>query len=74
MTDDPIPSSARLHWRYRPRQCGLIHLEPAFDDNVHTLRGQAGPALVDSPGVETAKGIRVERALPLWRGALNETS
>ena len=40
-----------------------------FDDNVHTLRGQAVHAKVDTPGVETAKGLRVERSLPLWHDA-----
>ena len=48
----------------------MIHLEQVFDDNVHTLRGQAVHAKVDQPGVETAKGVRVERALPLWHDAL----
>ncbi len=67
---DPIPLSALQHWHYCPRQCGLIHLEQAFDDNVHTLRGQAVHVRVDKPGVETAKGVRVERALPLWHDAL----
>jgi CRISPR-associated exonuclease Cas4 len=67
---DQIPLSALQHWRYCPRQCGLIHLEQAFDDNVHTLRGQAVHAKVDQPGVETAKGVRVERTLPLWHDAL----
>ena len=70
--DEPekIPLSALQHWHYCPRQCGLIHLEQAFDDNVHTLRGQAVHAKVDKPGVETAKGLRVERSLPLWHDAL----
>ncbi len=67
---DPIPLSALQHWHYCPRQCGLIHLEQVFDDNVHTLRGQAVHAKVDKPGVETAKGVRVERAMPLWHDAL----
>jgi CRISPR-associated exonuclease Cas4 len=35
---EPIPLSALQHWAYCPRQCGLIHLEQAFDDNLHTLR------------------------------------
>jgi len=69
-TVDPIPLSALQHWQYCPRQCGLIHLEQVFDDNVHTLRGQAVHAKADQPGVETAKGVRVERALPLWHDAL----
>ena len=69
-TADPIPLSALQHWRYCPRQCGLIHLEQVFDDNVHTLRGQAVHAKADQPGVETANGVRVERALPLWHDVL----
>ena len=67
---DPIPLSALQHWAYCPRQCGLIHLEQAFDDNVHTQRGQAVHAQVDTPGVEERKGLRIERALPLWSDAL----
>jgi len=67
---DPIPLSALQHWAYCPRQCGLIHLEQAFDDNIHTLRGQAVHATVDKPGVEVRVGLRVERALPLWNDAL----
>jgi len=67
---EQVPLSALQHWQYCPRQCGLIHLEQVFDDNVHTLRGQAVHAKVDQPGVETAKGVRVERALPLWHDAL----
>ena len=67
---DPIPLSALQHWAYCPRQCGLIHLEQAFDDNLHTQRGQAVHAQVDKPGVEERKGLRIERALPLWSDAL----
>ena len=68
---DQIPLSALQHWHYCPRQCGLIHLEQVFDENVHTLRGQAEHARVDQPGVQTAKGLRVERALPLWHDELS---
>ncbi len=67
---EQIPLSALQHWHYCPRQCGLIHLEQVFDENVYTLRGQAVHAKVDKPGVETAKGVRVERALPLWHDEL----
>ncbi len=72
MSDDPDPItlSALQHWAYCPRQCGLIHLEQAFDDNLHTQRGQAVHAQVDKPGVEERKGLRIERALPLWSEAL----
>ena len=64
--DDPIPLSALQHWVYCPRQCGLIHLDQQFVDNVHTARGQAVHHLVDTPGYEVRHGVRVERALPLW--------
>lgn len=67
---DPIPLSALQHWAYCPRQCGLIHLEQAFDDNIHTLRGNAVHARTDQPGVESAQGLRIERALPLWHEEL----
>lgn len=67
MTDtDPIAISALQHWAYCPRQCGLIHLEQAFEENIHTARGQAVHHLVDEPGYEMRAGVRVERALPLW--------
>ena len=67
---DPITLSALQHWAYCPRQCGLIHLEQAFDDNIHTLRGQALHDTVNKPGVEARAGLRIERALPLWSDAL----
>ncbi len=67
---EQVPLSALQHWHYCPRQCGLIHLEQVFDENVHTLRGQAVHAKVDKPSVETAKGVRIERALPLWHDEL----
>jgi CRISPR-associated exonuclease Cas4 len=68
--DEAVPLSALQHWRYCPRQCGLIHLEQVFDENVHTLRGQAVHSRVDLPGVQSSKVVRVERALPLWNDDL----
>ena len=66
MSDDPLPLSALQHWAYCPRQCALIHVEQAFDENLHTLRGRAVHATVDHPGFETRAGVRAVRALPLW--------
>ena len=40
--DDPIMLSALQHYSYCLRQCALIHVEQAFDENVHTMRGNAG--------------------------------
>jgi CRISPR-associated exonuclease Cas4 len=65
MIEDPVSVSALQHWSYCPRQCGLIHLERAFEENVHTLRGRAVHAKVDAPGFEARADVRVERALPL---------
>lgn len=65
-TDDPVALSALQHWIYCPRQCGLIHLEQAFEENIHTARGQALHHLVDTPGYEIKAGVRIERALPVW--------
>lgn len=70
MTDDSIPLSALQHWCYCPRQCALIHVEQAFEENLHTLRGRAVHQRVDTPEVETRPGLRVERALPLWHDGL----
>lgn len=71
--DGQIPLSALQHWAYCPRQCGLIHLEQTFEDNVHTVRGQAVHRLVDTPGYEMCAGIKVERALPVWSERLGLT-
>lgn len=70
---EPLFLSALQHWSYCPRQWGLIHLEQAFEDNVHTLRGQAVHAHVDQPTVEVRAGVRVEYALPLAHAALGLT-
>jgi CRISPR-associated exonuclease Cas4 len=36
---DPVALAALQHWAYCPRQYGLIHLEQAFEDNLHTCAG-----------------------------------
>ena len=69
-TEDPVALSALQHWAYCPRQCALIHIEQAFDENLHTQRGRALHAQVDRPGVEVRHGLRVERALPVWSDQL----
>ncbi len=69
-TPDLIMLSALQHWSYCPRQCALIHLEQAFADNVHTMRGNAAHERVDEAGMETFEGVRSERALPVWSDRL----
>ncbi|MBK7354224.1 MAG: CRISPR-associated protein Cas4 [Nitrosomonas sp.] len=64
--DDPIMLSALQHYSYCPRQCALIHVEQAFDENVHTMRGNTVHQRVDEPGSESFEGVRSEKALPIW--------
>jgi CRISPR-associated exonuclease Cas4 len=64
---EPLALSALEHWSYCPRQCCLIHAEQAFEENIHTLRGQAVHARTDESGVEAGyDGRRIARAVPLW--------
>lgn len=67
---DPVTISALQHWSYCPRQCGLIHLDQAWDENLYTLRGRRAHEQVDAPGGEAVRGVRVERGLPLWSDRL----
>lgn len=61
-----VPLSALEHWSYCHRQCGLIHLESVWEENVFTLRGRAVHERVDEPTSRAERGVRAERALPLW--------
>ena len=68
--NDLIMLSALEHYSYCPRQCALIHQEQTFSENLYTLRGRAVHEQVDEPEVAVEKGVRVERALPLWSNRL----
>ncbi|MBI3245535.1 MAG: CRISPR-associated protein Cas4 [Deltaproteobacteria bacterium] len=73
MDEDLIMLSALEHYSYCPRQCALIHMEQSFDENLFTLRGRALHEQVDEPEGVVEKGVRVERALPLWSNRLGLT-
>ena len=64
--EDLIPISALEHFSYCPRQCGLIHLEQVWAENIATTRGGLVHSRVDEPTQETRPGIRREFGLPLW--------
>jgi len=68
--DDRIPLSALQHYVFCPRQCALIHVERAWEDNLYTLRGDRAHARVDLPQGMLRDGVRVEYALPLWNDEL----
>lgn len=58
--------SALEHYAYCPRQCGLIHIEQTFDENLYTLKGTLAHERADVASTRAEEGMRVERALPLW--------
>jgi len=58
--------SAIEHYSYCPRQCGLIHIESVFDENLFTLKGQRAHARVDEPTNRSERGKKILRGLPLW--------
>ncbi len=67
---DLVMISALQHWSYCPRQCGLIHLDHAWDENLYTLKGRAVHELVDEPGGAIEKGVLIQRGMPLWSDRL----
>lgn len=65
-----VPISAIEHWSYCPRQCGLIHIERTFDENLYTIRGQLAHERVDNADSRSEDGVAVLRAIPLWSDRL----
>jgi len=62
---DLLPISALQHLAYCPRQCALIHVEQAWDENLYTARGRVLHERTDRPGMEKRRGVRTEFGLPL---------
>ena len=71
--DDLVMISAIEHYSYCPRQCGLIHVERIYDENVFTLRGRQAHERTHEPVSRTEDGARIERGLPLWSERLGLT-
>ncbi|MFG2227723.1 CRISPR-associated protein Cas4 [Streptomyces sp. NPDC048644] len=61
-----VSLSALEHYAYCPRQCGLILLEDAFEDDAATVRGTLLHQRVDTPGNRGRHTIRTLHALPVW--------
>ena len=61
--DDFILISALQHYVYCPRQCALIHVEDAWNENVFTVRGNILHEKVDSDTYETRGTIKTVRGL-----------
>ncbi len=65
-----IPISALEHWAYCPRQCALIHVEQAWEEDGNTARGRVAHERVDAGSATTRAGVREVRSLPLFHDDL----
>ena len=61
--DDFIMISALQHYVYCPRQCGLIHVEDAWHENLYTVRGNILHEKVDTDTYETRGTLKTVRGL-----------
>lgn len=61
--DDFILISALQHYVYCPRQCALIHVEDAWNENVFTVRGNILHEKVDTDTYETRGTKKTIRGL-----------
>jgi len=68
--DHPVLISALEHWSYCPRQCGLIHLEQTYTENLYTVRGNHAHEHAHTEGGETSGDVRVVRGISLWSAEL----
>jgi CRISPR-associated exonuclease Cas4 len=61
--EDYIQLSALQHYVFCPRQCGLIHVEDVWADNVFTVRGEILHEKVDTDTYETRGTLKTVRGL-----------
>ena len=65
LEDDLLPISALQHLLFCPRQCALIHIEQAWDENIFTAQGRVLHERVHSETAERRRDIRVEYGMSL---------
>ena len=61
-----VQLSALQHYRFCPRQCALIHVEAAWNDNRLTAEGRALHERVHSSGREKRDSLIIVRGLRLY--------
>jgi CRISPR-associated exonuclease Cas4 len=61
--DDFIMISTLQHYIYCPRQCGLIHVDDVWNENLFTTRGNILHEKVDTDTYETRGDIKTVRGL-----------
>lgn len=72
MPEEPVVVllSALEHYVYCPRQCGLIHVEATYHENVYTVRGNHAHKRVDSGEESHSRSMHSRRNVPLWSDEL----
>lgn len=60
-----LPISALQHVVFCERQCGLIHVEQVWDENVFTAQGRIMHERVHERDRESRGDVRIERGVPL---------
>jgi CRISPR-associated exonuclease Cas4 len=63
LEDDFIMISALQHYVYCPRQCGLIHVEDVWHENMFTTRGNIMHEKADTDTYETRGNVKTVRGL-----------
>lgn len=63
---EPITIAALNQYVFCPRRCALMFVEGIWADNEHTALGTLLHDRTDLPGYETAEGVTLLRALPLF--------
>lgn len=61
--EDFIMISALQHYVYCPRQCGLIHVDDVWQENLFTTRGNILHEKVDTDTYETRGNVKTVRGL-----------
>jgi len=67
---DFIALSALQHYVFCPRQCGLIHLEQVWSENLYTAEGRTMHERADSAETSYRQGVKVTRSVALRSLAL----
>ncbi len=68
--DDYIQLSSLQHYVFCPRQCGLIHVEDVWTDNMFTVRGEILHEKVDTDTYETRGTLKTVRGLRIHSARL----
>lgn len=63
--EDLLPISALQHLVFCPRQCALIHMDRAWEENSLTAEGKQLHSRVHQDDIERRGGVRIVRSLRL---------